>query len=219
MTYTKGIIYIAVGQEHLDLAIKSAESVLVFNPTVNIKILADAPSSDLIIDISQLKIFNAGLKPDVLVACLKTQLNRLSPFHTTLYLDNDIRCVGDISDVWQYCGDWLALAPAFNPILSTDLDTDPEVVQTKLCMDIVGNYMQFNTGVFLFKKLPHTDELFNHWYQGWNEFKTHENMAYTRLTTYGIPVDYLPSVFNQFYPDKHDLSVLIHYISWYKKYL
>jgi hypothetical protein len=219
MTKTKGIMYIAVGQEHLDLAIKSAESVLKFNPTANIKILANAPSTDLITDISHLVIFKSGWKKDVIVAFMKTQLNIYSPFDVTLYLDNDIRCVGDLSDVWQYCGDWLAVSLAFNPILPTDKSTDPEVVKTKECLGVIGNYTQYNTGVFLFQKLAHTKELFNQWREQWREFRNHENMAFTRLTTYGMPVDYLPSLFNQFYPDKHDLSILIHHIGWYKKYL
>jgi hypothetical protein len=219
MTRTKGIVYIAVGKEHLELAIKSAQSVLKLNPTVNIKILADAPSSDLVIDISYLVIFRSGWKKDVLVAFLKTQLNIYSPFDMTLYLDNDIRCVGDISDIWQYCGDWLAVSPAFNSIRPTDRSTDAEIIKTKECLDIVGNYMQYNTGVFLFKKLAHTNELFNQWRQQWGEFRNHENMAFTRLTTYGIPVAYLPHKFNDFYPHRTGSSVLIHYISWYKKYL
>jgi hypothetical protein len=219
MIDSKGVVYIAVGKKHLDLAIKSAESVLKFNPTVNIKILSDAPSSDLVIDISYLVIFRSGWRKDVLVAFLKTQLNIYSPFDVTLYLDNDIRCVGDISDIWQYCGDWLAVAPAFNPIRPTDKSTDPEIVKTKEYLDVIGNYAQYNTGVFLFEKLPHTKELFNQWRQQWCEFRKHENMAFTRLTTYGIPVDYLPDKFNQFYPHKQDSSILIHYISWYKKYL
>lgn len=99
MQKTRGIVYIALGEQHLKLAIESAKSVLKFNPTVNIKILADSLDSDLITDVSYLAIFRSGWKKHVLVAFLKTQLNIYSPFDVTLYLDNDIRCVGDISDI------------------------------------------------------------------------------------------------------------------------
>jgi hypothetical protein len=57
------------------------------------------------------------------------------------------------------------------------------------------------------------------WNMQWEEYKHHENMAFTRMIAMGMPVNELPSVYNDFYPNKSVNSKLVHYIAHYKQYL
>ena len=227
---TIGIIYIAIGNDHLQLAIESAISVIEAGNSENILILTnvDYPRS-LIIS------FNDGIsfqdiRPNIdmfgdlehscLVAYLKTRLYKYSPFDKTLFLDNDIRAVSKISDIWGFVDNWIGFAPAFNPLdLWTSYATDSEEQATAQVLKI-DDLSQRNSGMFLFGKSPELTKFFDNWFGEWLRFEKHENMSLTRmLKRHNIATITMPSIYNEFYPNRTNDSVLIHYISWYKRFL
>jgi hypothetical protein len=220
-----GIVYIAIGNKHLEMAIASAKSIInTSSRAQNITILTDCQDRSIAgMSIENISTFIRALrfKPaEELVAYLKTRLCDLTPYHRTLYLDNDTLAIADLSDVWQYCGKWIGVVPAYNPILSdVDYGDDLEIAKTKDCLATIGDYRQYNTGIFLFTKYHHVEKFFDLWHEEWKNFERFENMAFNRLVTYGMPVDYLPNVYNEFYPNRNSDSKLIHYIGGHKKHL
>lgn len=224
---TKGIIYIAIGESHLKLAINSAISIIKTGYNDKFLILTDVELKHTLKncqiefkDIGEITNSIAELSPDRIVAYLKTRLYKYSPFSQTLYLDNDIRAVRCIDPIWNRADNWIGFAPAYNPLtLSCEYPKYLEELATAhLLTD--SDLLQYNSGMFLFGKSPELVTFFDSWFKEWLRFKKHENMALTRmLKRKNICVAPIPSIYNQFYPDKTDDSVLVHYIDWYKRYL
>lgn len=225
---TKGIVYIALGVEYLEMATNSILSIVEnYSKTEhlpNFKVFTDVDTSS-IPRIDQIPSFFQYINPveypdnGVATAYIKTILYHLSPFDITLYLDCDTKIVGDISKIWSYCGNRIAVSRAFNPIKEDTIYSDSECIKTQQQLSVIGDFTQYNTGVFLFKKSPNTKSIFRAWNDEWELFKNHENMAFNRLVAQGMGVDYLLPVYNDFYPNRCPQSVLVHYIAHYKKYL
>jgi hypothetical protein len=220
---TRGIIYIAISDKYRKMAVNSAQSVErnYIGECPRIMILSNYPRE---LKLSKY-IYGCPIKlpaysPDIATAYLKTKLHKFSPFDETLYLDCDTKAVADISDVWKYCGDNISVAHAFNP-LKEDFDyrCNREAVETHRCLSVFGDFTQYNTGVFLFNKSKDTNSIFDAWRKQWHEFRYHENMAFNRLVSYGMTVNQLPAIYNNFYPNRSDDSKIVHYVGWYKKYL
>ncbi|MGL6343340.1 MAG: glycosyltransferase [Waterburya sp.] len=209
------------------MAIKSAVSINCHNSQyLPIIIYTDAEfigqlSSNIkleLIDQNQLSV-DKDLNPAFKVAYLKTQLLKLSPFETTLYLDSDILAVKDISSIWDFVDTGLCLAPAFSPLIENNLNSDEEI-KTYQMLVAANNLHQFNGGVIMFRKNKPVTSFFEHWAQAWEEFREGENMALTRcLISNPINVNQLPAKYNEFYPWQNPQSILVHYIGVYKHYL
>jgi Nucleotide-diphospho-sugar transferase len=222
-----GIVYIALGHEHLQLALKSISSIYDTGSFPLAAIITDSTSeTTLLIGNSEVKIINIShlcskaLSPDIISAYLKTQLYKLSPFDKTLFLDTDVRAARNIDAIWTYRNKSIAVAPAFDPIRDTDIfQSDSEEHYTQRWFDVYDNYTQYNTGVFLFEKCNEVKAVFEKWEDEYNRFQHHENMAFNRLVAQGLQVDYLLQVYNDFYPKRTTDSVLVHYIGGYKHFL
>jgi hypothetical protein len=222
---SQGIVYIAIGQKYLDMAVKSANSIInTSSLKQEIVILSDCQTKITegicVENISSHIAEFSYLSPDILSAWLKTQLDILTPFSRTLCLDCDIKAISDISSIWNYSGDYITIARAFNPLVEGICYRDNlEAVETARCLSVLGEYIQYNTGVFLFENSEAINIMFELWREEWEKFKHHENMAFNRLISYGLPVIELPSRYNAFYPNRKDDSILVHCIGGYKKYL
>lgn len=222
-----GIIYIAIGWDYLQQALNSAQSII-----KNYK--GNCPDIIIYSDIEwygnngspQVRVESIPAwadnisNPVSLSAYLKTQLPQLSPFDKTLFLDTDTLAVADISCIWSYCNKSIALSKAFDPlseIAKYEKDSEEHFTQQKL--SILGDFTQYNTGVILFEKCPEASKIFSDWENEWKIFGYNDNKAFNRLIAKGLKIDYLLSIYNDFYPNRSIYSVIIHYISWYKKYL
>jgi lipopolysaccharide biosynthesis glycosyltransferase len=223
MMENQGIVYIAIGQSHLELAIASAQSVIdTASEPQSITILCDLDYVDANSKISFVNIAQyAGAHwqdKSNLVAYLKTKLYRLTPYEKTLYLDNDIRAVKDLSSIWDYVEDGIGFCKAFNPLIKER--SYPVGSEEAYTANVIDDWNQYNSGMFLFTDSSAMFAFFENWNRQWHKFKHHENMALTRLFNHSPvrPIE-LPSKFNDFYPSKNRDSILIHYIGGYKKYL
>jgi Glycosyl transferase family 8 len=219
---TQGIVYVAIGEKALSMAITSAQSVIDTSSARQlITIFCDVDRSGIDSEMSfiDLSPYSESYFKDksCLAAYLKTKLYELSPYDKTLYLDNDIRAIKDISSIWDYVRDGIGLSKAFRPLIKGCKYA--EGLEESYTANVISNWHQYNSGMFLFVKSPLMSSFFNNWYREWSKFKNHENMALTRLLDYSKvqPIE-LPSKYNEFYPDRNASSILIHYISHYKKY-
>jgi hypothetical protein len=222
---SKGIVYIAIGKKYLDMSVKSASSIINTSSSKEKIVIFTDCEVEICRDISienissYIATFNY-LSPDSLSAWLKTQINILTPFSETLCLDCDIKAINDISSIWDYSSEYITIAKALNPLVKDAYyKNNREAIETAKCLEFIGDYTQYNTGVFLFKDSEAINGIFKMWEKEWEKFKHYENMAFNRLISYGLPVVELPSRYNTFYPDRNHDSVLVHYPGGYKKYL
>lgn len=231
MPETKGVVYLAIGRTAYEMALTSALSMIIrsINQSIEITMLTDIAAAkpeifsnihgcikvvNISADIETVSHLDGGRK----VAYLKTRLHKLSPYHKTLYLDNDTKAVRDISGIWDLVEDGIGFSKAFNPLVEgCEYHQGSEEYYTATRID---TWYQYNSGVFLFTKSSSMSIFFENWCQKWSKFKNHENMALTRLLDYPqVNLIELPCRFNDFHPNRNDESCIVHYISWYKKYL
>lgn len=145
---TRGVMYVAWGKAHVDVARRSAASVKRSNPSLGTAIWCHA--NDDTSGFDQGFVIPEGLKRP------KVDLLPESPFTETLYLDNDTIIRSDLSSLFdllqkfELCGAHVALwhRPRHNKLWKTPVpDSFPEI----------------NCGVLLYRKNPKTTAFFNSW--------------------------------------------------------
>jgi Glycosyl transferase family 8 len=214
----RGIVYIGIGAEYLNMSIRSARSL---QTKEQICIITDAAIDfELSSNISIYKVDGSNDNPEFYSAYLKTQLHKLSPFDETLFLDADILAVDDFSGIWDFISDGISIAPAFYPIRPEVIYPSSEVMYTQSLMQSANNFTQYNAGVFLFRKSQAMFDLFKQWDREWSLYCYAENMALSRiLLNSDTKIFTLPSKYNQFYPYQNEQTCLLHYIGRFKQYL
>jgi hypothetical protein len=198
-----GIVYVAYGDDYLDMAVASALSVKQYSkiPTA---IFCDREGIDLI----KVDIPNAMYGD----RAIKTQLYKYSPFDKTLYLDCDtlIDSYG-IEDIFNYNA--IGMCEAFNPLNEFAIDLESQYTW-KLLPD---NFIQYNTGVILFDKSNESSEIFDTWYHEWLRFGTRDNLALHRaIASRKIEIDLLPRSYNHLY-SQSGKSIVTHYADLFGK--
>jgi hypothetical protein len=134
----------------------------------------------------------------------KTQLNRYTPFDTTLFLDNDTIVTRRLDALWPHLdGAPLAAALDVHPTVGRALEasladrllSEEEAAATReLCGD---NASYFNAGVMLWRRGPDADRFFAAWHEEWQRFQGRDQFALVRaLARTGTPVAVLPPPFN-----------------------
>lgn len=229
----RGIVYIAIGEAYLAMAIRSAQSVIeVTDLCPPILIITDCFGDH--IKLHNISILQVGINSQYLLrrntrgfssisysAFLKTKLNYFSPFQKTLFLDCDILGRNDINSIWDAVGEGIGVTKAFYPILKgVDYSLIAEVDYTARLFEKYQNYSQYNTGMFLFESSYSSSLTFELWNKEWELFTESENMAFNRLVCKKNinPVE-MRSKYNEFYPVANQDSCLVHYLSGYKRNL
>lgn len=229
----RGIVYIAIGNDYLSMAISSANSAIENTDSCPpILIITDCISDDIKLD--NISILQIGINSQYLLrrkskgfssssysAFLKTKLNYFSPFQKTLFLDCDILARNDINSIWDAVEEGIGVTKAFYPILKgVDYSLIAEVDYTARLFEKYQNYSQYNTGMFLFQSSYSSSLTFQLWNKEWELFAESENMAFNRLVCkkHINPVEML-SKYNEFYPVASKDSCLVHYLSGYKRNL
>lgn len=154
----EGVIYISCNSHrHYKEAIKSASSVLEYNPDIDITLLTDSAQREL----GQInyKQFHSPVHHPLKEKC---KMMRESPYDKTLFLDTDTKIMGDISPIFNYLDDYdLAVANAPN------VDSEQE----RFSEDFFVSYKIpniYNTGVVGFRNNGRVNDFFELW---WNRFK------------------------------------------------
>ncbi|EPX86945.1 hypothetical protein [Salipiger mucosus] len=145
---TRGVVYVAWGREHVEVARRSAASVKRSNPDLGTAIWCK--EGDDTSGFDRAFIVPEGLKRP------KVNLLGESPFDETLFLDNDtiVRAeLGSLFDLlrkYEICGAQVILWHR------------PRHLK-RIALDLPETFPEINTGVLLYRKTPAVLELFRDW--------------------------------------------------------
>lgn len=134
-----GILYIATNRAQLMEGTLSAESIKETNPDLDVSVIT---KPDLVEEVSSEPHFDQVIEADHIQDDVRDKAFNLhlSPYDKTLYLDNDIKVLSDISDVFD-------LLNRFDIALTHDL------YRLTVSIDrIPESFPEFNGGVILFHK-------------------------------------------------------------------
>src|SRR5688572_13104221 len=107
-----GVLYIVSGVEHINLAIRSAQSVKKTNPNMPIHLFADIEKQNFQFD-EQANLFTSWENIPNPHSRSKVDYMARTPFERTLYLDTDTRVICDLTDVFNLLDQFdIALAHA-----------------------------------------------------------------------------------------------------------
>lgn len=112
----------------------------------------------------------------------KLNLDTLSPFEQTLYLDADTRVRGDLSAGFRILADGYDLALAFSMRQGSDvlgncgLPDRSATFEELACRDLLG----LQAGVMFFQKGEAVSRLFSTWCEEWGRFRAMDQAALLR---------------------------------------
>lgn len=112
----------------------------------------------------------------------KLNLDALSPFDNTLYLDVDTRVMGDIFAGFEILADGydFVIAPSrmqYSLIFRHIKNEERELTFSELG---TSDLLQLQAGVFFFRKSPAVLELFTTWREQWERFEDQDQAALLR---------------------------------------
>lgn len=143
-----GILFVVTGSHWTAAAADAARSAVETNPWLRIGIFTDQENPDPVFH------FVGRILPGE--SRRKHEYVGRSPFARTLYLDSDVRVVGDLSDLFRLLERY--------EIAGTHVRyrSSPRRLG-KYLADIPQSFPQINCGVMLYRKCPAVDRLFQTW--------------------------------------------------------
>jgi len=147
---SQGILYMVTGDEYVDEARQSAQSITAVMPNVEIAIATDTTDTDLstfdhVIDYQ----FERKVVDDRTWLLNSTIPAGLSPFDRTLFLDSDTYVAADVSEVFDLLDDFdLAMTPS------------PKRTQVE---ELPEPWHRFNCGVIAYRDTPAVREFLDNW--------------------------------------------------------
>ncbi|MGI1662433.1 hypothetical protein ACRDNQ_09335 [Palleronia sp. KMU-117] len=147
---TDGAIYVATGQDYLDLARASAATLRHHNPGLPVDVFTDCP------DAPGLEVFDAvhtvaRVHPRAKIDCMP-----LSRFDRTLYLDCDTLILAPFGDLFD-------LMQRFDLALAHDMRRASDLVQEGHAERTPYAFPQLNSGVVLYRNSPAMARFFADW--------------------------------------------------------
>ncbi|MFO0758529.1 MAG: hypothetical protein U0359_18700 [Byssovorax sp.] len=206
----RGVVYLALGAEHVSLAATSVSFLRRFGYRGKVRVVTDHasfPAADL--DVEVVSIAQAG--PPYSARHYKTRICAHG-FPVTLFLDTDILPIAPIDPIFESLGsEPLALSLELMHTQSF-LDhywDDPAAPQQELrdTSELgLGAHPFYNSGVLLFRRSEVTDRLFLTWHEEWRRYGDWDQLALVRaLARTAIKPRVLPSCWN--YPPTHFTSI------------
>jgi hypothetical protein len=152
---SKGIIFIAIGENWRQEAILAASKVKQFMPGIPITVFTDCFFSSPVFD--EVRVAQPGLNP----LLTKTLWMSQSPYEQTLFLDTDILLCDNIDDVFMLL-DRFDLAVPHAPYRLTDMGLSiplPDFLESGVPSCFPG----MNTGMILFRRTQKVEAFLNTW--------------------------------------------------------
>lgn len=151
-----GILFICTGLFYLERALEAANSVRRSNPRIPMVLFTDQEfSSDLFLSVVRITDPHMRSKVDYLDK---------SPFERTLYLDTDVRVVGDITELFSLL-DKFEMAGAH-------IRARAKAGRLRQWRHPVPkSFPQINCGILLYRKCANTSKLFADWQVAYREAK------------------------------------------------
>lgn len=187
---SRGVIYIATGNEHIHAALRSAQSVRDTNPHLPIHLFADWRQQK----------FQFDTEPGPLTSWeeitdphrrSKVDYMARTPFKNTLYLDTDTRVLCNLDDLFNLLEKFdVALAHAHKRELSHK--------QKTIRIQTPNSFPQFNSGVFLYRSNAWTDKVLKEWQTWFHEtnLPTDQNTLREILWASDLRIATLPPEYN-----------------------
>jgi hypothetical protein len=146
-----GIVYAVTGEKNLREAVTSAESVKKFHPDVPIALLSEVEFADPVFDhVKVLETVEVSRR-------IKMHLEE-TPFEAAMYLDSDIRVIGDLSEAFELLTRFEFAANQVSSGYHYKLDGVPD------------SFPEYNSGVMLFRNTEKFAELMRRWRSTYIEF-------------------------------------------------
>ncbi len=175
-----GICYIAYGNKAINEFKKSVEILYRLDYRYDIVVISDnyIKGYNTIIH-GYFKDFDDYIKAS---RWTKLNLDRLSPFDYTLYLDVDTRVRQDINDGFLILKDGWEFCLTFSQHQDKEKlwhigDEDKQFTFDRLQFE---DFLQLQAGVFWFKKCHNIYKLFDYWRQEWYRFENQDQGALLR---------------------------------------
>ncbi len=149
-----GVLFVVTGAQWTKAATEAARSVAAANPWLKIGIFTNQEEVDPLFHFVG-RIHQGDIR------CKHEYVGR-SPFAQTLYLDSDVRVVGDLKDIFRLLERY-EMAGAHVRYRSSPRRLG------KYQIDIPQAFPQINCGVLLYKKCPAVDALFTSWTELYRE--------------------------------------------------
>lgn len=183
-----GVVYISVGKEFNEYALRSARSLKDKNGFLKAHLFTDTPDKnlDFFNSVSLIKDPHYRSKVDYLYK---------SPYYKTVYLDTDTRIVKNIGDIFQLLDRFdIAFTHAFLRNDSTTKQLWNEYIPDA--------FPQVNGGVIAFKKTPQVIALLKEWSKSFHEAKFRKDQVTLRelLWKSRLHIAILPPEYNIRYP-------------------
>ncbi|MGE0004596.1 MAG: hypothetical protein AB7S92_03300 [Parvibaculaceae bacterium] len=174
-TGRSGIVFICTGEFYTDRALEAAESVRRSNPRIPMVLFTDQTiRSELFVSIERITDPHMRSKIDYLDK---------SPFDLTLYLDTDVRVIGDISDMFGLLEKY-EMAGAH-----VRARAKPRRLKSWR-LSLPRTFPQINCGVLLYKKCEATSRLFRDWQAAYREAKLEGDQLTFRETLWRSDVKF-----------------------------
>ncbi len=152
---SKGIIFIAIGENWRQEAILAASKVRQFMPGIPITVFTDHFFNSPVFD--EVRVAQPGSNP----LLTKTLWMSQSPYEQTLFLDTDILLCDNIDDIFMLL-DRFDLAVPHAPYRLTGMGLSIPLPDF-LTSDIPACFPGMNTGMILFNRSQKIQEFLNHW--------------------------------------------------------
>ena len=180
---SNGIVYITIkDKKYTEYAYVSIESLRKTGYSGDICIITDSDDRS-IKNVTYKQIPVSPDNPLTASRFLKTKLNTLSPFDTTLYLDCDTLVLNPIDSIWQYSKNNFNICRDHRFFLCDvnffDIVGDQhELIKTKVHFPPDTPY--YAGSVFMWNNSIDGNDVFTHWHDEWNVFKNTDQLALAR---------------------------------------
>lgn len=197
----RGVIYCVYGKawQLVDEAIASLHQ---FNPDMPYRIVSDESKGDHLVILFEDK--------QKLARQAKTNLEKLSPFKHTLYLDIDMLIQQPIDTYFTQLDQGYDMAIAMSQQQGDRWCWHITEDEREFTLNEIGmRPIQFQAGAFSFKKSPKIRAFFAEWRRQWTIYQGHDQAALTRaLRAKQIRLSVLGRAFNNGAVIKHDFGAI-----------
>ncbi len=173
MASSRGVCYVAYGDAARREARESIESLRQHNPGLAVRVIGEEVKGAVCIPFP---------REDAGGRWAKLNLDYLSPFEHTLYLDADTRVQGDLSAGFQLLDDGFELAitastkQGLSVLGNAPVEDREATFDAWQCRSLLG----LQAGMFYFRRCPQMEMLFALWRQEWERFRDQDQPALLR---------------------------------------
>ena len=174
---SKGIVYVATGEDFINESIESAKSIRDVMPNINITIFSDKNISTSVFDTVNLVKNPSYDFGDKVNALAKT------PYEKTLFLDTDIYVTNDINPLFD-------LLEKFD--LGAALNHGGITSEKKSIESIPKTFPEYNTGVLLYERNKNSLNFLKEWERKYNKRQPHDphDQPSFRITLYNTNIHF-----------------------------